>query len=65
VADWRENPQRVRELDWHTQLEAIGEEQALRERAMHQHEDQPEVDAEIEIDVDAHEAESEEEERKD
>lgn len=32
VADWRENPQRVRELDWHTQLEAIGEEQALRER---------------------------------
>jgi len=32
VADWRENPQRVRELDWHTQLEAIGEDQALRER---------------------------------
>jgi GTP-binding protein Era len=32
VADWRETPQRVRELDWHTQLEAIGEEQAVRER---------------------------------
>jgi GTP-binding protein Era len=23
VADWRENPQRVRELDWHAQLEAL------------------------------------------
>ena len=28
VADWRENPQRVRELDWHSQLEAIAENQA-------------------------------------
>jgi GTPase len=28
VADWRENPQKVRELDWHTQLEAIAEDQA-------------------------------------
>jgi len=27
VADWRENPQKVRELDWHTQLEAIAEDQ--------------------------------------
>ena len=25
--DWRENPQRVRELDWHSQLEALGEMQ--------------------------------------
>jgi GTP-binding protein Era len=25
--DWRENPQRVRELDWHAQLEHLGEEQ--------------------------------------
>jgi GTP-binding protein Era len=33
VPNWRENPQRVRELDWHTQLEAIGEEQARSERA--------------------------------
>lgn len=24
---WRENPQQVRELDWHAQLEALGEEQ--------------------------------------
>jgi GTP-binding protein Era len=23
--DWRENPQRVRELDWHSQMEALGE----------------------------------------
>lgn len=28
VADWRENPQKVRELDWHAQLEAIAENQA-------------------------------------
>lgn len=26
--DWRENPQAVRELDWHTQLEALGAAQA-------------------------------------
>ncbi len=28
VADWRENPQKVRELDWHSQLQAIAENQA-------------------------------------
>jgi len=28
VPDWRENPQRVRELDWHAQLEAMEEMQA-------------------------------------
>ncbi|MBS1842313.1 MAG: GTPase Era [Acidobacteria bacterium] len=39
VPDWRENPQHVRELDWHAQIEALGEEQALRERARHEHED--------------------------
>jgi len=27
VPDWRENPQRVRELDWHAQLEALGREE--------------------------------------
>jgi GTP-binding protein Era len=26
--DWRENPHRVRELDWHSQLEALSEDQA-------------------------------------
>jgi GTP-binding protein Era len=26
--DWRENPQRVRELDWHFQLEGLGEAQS-------------------------------------
>lgn len=31
VADWRENPQKVRELDWHTQLEALAEHQGERE----------------------------------
>ena len=36
VPDWRENPQRVRDLDWRTQLEALSEEQALREGAEHQ-----------------------------
>jgi GTP-binding protein Era len=32
VADWRENPQKVRELDWHTQLEALAENQAMKQR---------------------------------
>ncbi len=27
VEDWRENPQKVRELDWHSQLEALVEKQ--------------------------------------
>jgi GTP-binding protein Era len=27
VADWRENPERVRELDWHAQLETLGQEE--------------------------------------
>jgi len=26
VAGWRDNPQQVRELDWHAQLEALGED---------------------------------------
>ena len=30
IADWRENPQKVRELDWHTQLEALAEHHANR-----------------------------------
>jgi GTP-binding protein Era len=29
--DWRENPHKVRELDWHSQLEALGEDQAKSE----------------------------------
>jgi len=32
VPDWRENIQKVRELDWHTQLEALAEDQGSRER---------------------------------
>lgn len=32
VADWRENPGKVRELDWHSQLEAIAEDQAARKK---------------------------------
>jgi GTPase len=27
VPDWRENPMKVRELDWHSQLQALGEDQ--------------------------------------
>src|ERR1700688_3867389 len=27
VPGWRDNPQRVRELDWHEQLEALGQEE--------------------------------------
>jgi len=30
VPDWRENPSRVRELDWHAQLEALAEDQGAR-----------------------------------
>jgi GTP-binding protein Era len=44
VPDWRENPQHVRELDWHSQLEALGEEQALREHLKNQHGDFEEID---------------------
>jgi GTPase len=36
VPDWRDNPQHVRELDWHTQLEAIGEDQAQKMYAANQ-----------------------------
>jgi len=32
VPDWRQNPQKVRELDWHTQLEAMGEGARKEER---------------------------------
>ncbi|MGC2766633.1 MAG: GTPase Era [Candidatus Acidiferrum sp.] len=31
VADWRENPQKVRELDWHSQLEALAEGQIAKQ----------------------------------
>ncbi|HTZ48299.1 MAG TPA: GTPase Era [Verrucomicrobiae bacterium] len=31
VPDWRENLQKVRELDWHTQLEALAEHQSKRD----------------------------------
>jgi len=27
VPDWRENPQKVRELDWHFQLEGLSQDQ--------------------------------------
>ena len=30
VPDWRENPSKVRELDWHSQLEALAEDQGKR-----------------------------------
>jgi len=33
VPDWRENPQRIRELDWHTQLEDIAEHRRAKEAA--------------------------------
>ena len=31
VPGWRENPQKVRELDWHTQLQALAEDQRNKE----------------------------------
>jgi GTP-binding protein Era len=51
VPDWRDNPQRVRELDWHAQLEAIGEEQALRQRVTNEQANTMVEDAEAEIDA--------------
>jgi GTPase len=33
VPDWRENPTKVRELDWHAQLEALSSHQLLEEQA--------------------------------
>ena len=30
---WRENPMKVRELDWHTQLQALAEDQAAKEES--------------------------------
>jgi GTPase len=30
VPDWRENPQKVRELDWHSQLEALAQDQSAK-----------------------------------
>jgi GTPase len=64
VPDWRENPQHVRELDWHSQLEALGEEQALRERAEHQQESFEGTDfaeaAESEIDAEGYETDGQE-----
>jgi GTP-binding protein Era len=31
VPDWRESPQKVRELDWHFQLEGLSEDQGKGE----------------------------------
>src|SRR5215813_2619988 len=42
VPDWRDNPQHVRELDWHSQLEAISADQALRARAAQGDDEEPE-----------------------
>ena len=33
VPDWRENPQKVRELDWHFQLEGLSEDIARKSPA--------------------------------
>jgi len=32
MPNWRENPMQVRELNWHTQLEGLGEEQAKKKQ---------------------------------
>jgi GTP-binding protein Era len=31
--DWRENPMKVRELDWHSQLQALAEDQAAKDES--------------------------------
>ncbi len=55
VPDWRENPQRVRELDWHTQLEALSQEQALREQAKQLREHEVSEDSAAEISIEDYE----------
>src|SRR5258707_2056628 len=59
VPDWRDNPQHVRELDWHTQLEAIGQDQSNKLRTLHQFAEE----ANSEIPVEPHQDNSEEEEK--
>src|SRR5256886_13894791 len=61
VPDWRDNPQHVRELDWHTQLEAIGEDQANKLRALHQFAEEAEADRVAESSVETDQGNSEEE----
>jgi len=60
VPDWRENPQHVRELDWHAQIEALGEEQALRDRVKRQYEDPEGLEDLDEAEIEGEEAHSEE-----
>lgn len=60
VPDWRENPQHVRELDWHAQIAALGEEQALRERVKRQYEAPEEAEESDEAETSEEEADTEE-----
>ena len=62
---WRDNPQHVRELDWHTQLEAIGADQANKLRAEGQFGDLAESDPGAEISVEPYEDNGEEQEKED
>jgi GTP-binding protein Era len=43
VPDWRENPSRVRELDWHAQLEALAEDQSAKVEAFKEEEPEEET----------------------
>ena len=65
VPDWRDNPQHVRDLDWHTQLEALGEDQANKLRALHQFADESRADSDGEVSVESYEDNSEKEEKED
>ena len=64
VPDWRDNPQHVRELDWHTQLEALSEDQDNRRRAASQFDEVTEEDPHAEIAGEPHEASEDEENEK-
>jgi GTP-binding protein Era len=65
VPDWRDNPQHVRELDWHTQLEALSEDQAEKRYATHQLEDLAPEDSDTEISVEPYKADDEKKEKED
>jgi len=64
VPDWRDNPQRVRELDWHTQLEALSEDQAHKRQGASQFGESADKVPDAEMSGEPYEASEEEENEK-
>ena len=64
VPDWRDNPQRVRELDWHTQLEALSEDQTHKRQGASQFGESADKVPDAEMSGEPYEASEEEENEK-